>query len=136
MANTFHAQILTPNGKVFEGEVFGAKVPGTSGSFEMKFNHAPIISTIDIGSVRIITRDLEEHHFAVSGGFVEMNNNKMTLLAEAAEHVKNIDKDRAIRAKDRALRGINEKKPEREDLNLALKRAQNRLKLLAKYGPG
>lgn len=80
--STFNAQILTPNGSLFEGEVYGVKLPGTQGSFEVKANHAPIVSTLEEGEV--LVRKLEgETIFAISGGFVEVNNNKLTLLAES-----------------------------------------------------
>ena len=49
--STFNAQILTPNGSLFEGEVTGVKLPGTQGSFEVKANHAPIVSTLEKGNV-------------------------------------------------------------------------------------
>lgn len=82
--STFNAQILTPNGSLFEGEVSGVKLPGTQGSFEVKANHAPIVSTLDQGIVLVRKKD-GDTNFAISGGFVEVNNNKLTLLAESVE---------------------------------------------------
>lgn len=82
--STFNAQILTPNGSLFEGEVNGVKLPGTQGSFEVKANHAPIVSTLEKGEVLVRKSD-GESVFTISGGFVEVNNNKLTLLAEAVE---------------------------------------------------
>lgn len=132
MPETFHAQILTPEGKLFDGEVFGVQVPGSAGSFEMRAGHAPIISTLEIGRVRITTGEGNEIIFAVSGGFVEMNNNQMALLAEAAEIVPDIDVERALKAKKRALEAMKEKETDYEAMKLALKRAENRLKLAEK----
>ena len=80
--STFNAQILTPNGSLFEGEVSGVKLPGTEGSFEVKANHAPIVSTLDEGSVLVRKTDGDVTYY-ISGGFVEVNNNKLTLLAES-----------------------------------------------------
>lgn len=82
--STFNAQILTPNGSLFEGEVSGVKLPGTQGSFEVKANHAPIVSTLEKGVVLVRSAD-GESTFSISGGFVEVNNNKLTLLAESVE---------------------------------------------------
>lgn len=82
--STFNAQILTPNGSLFEGEVNGVKLPGTQGSFEVKANHASIVSTLEKGSVLVRKQD-GEATFNISGGFVEVNNNKLTLLAESVE---------------------------------------------------
>lgn len=80
----FNAQILTPNGSLFEGEVSGVKLPGTQGSFEVKANHAPIVSTLEKGNVLVRKAD-GDITYAISGGFVEVNNNKLTLLAESIE---------------------------------------------------
>jgi F-type H+-transporting ATPase subunit epsilon len=129
MPETFHAQILTPNGKLFEGEVRGVQVPGVEGSFEMRVDHAPIISILDIGQVRILTDKSDMQYFAVSGGFVEMNNNQLTLLAEAAERAEDIDIERAEKAKERALEELMNRKEDKKEVELALERAENRLKL-------
>lgn len=80
--STFNAQILTPDGSLFEGEVSGVKLPGSEGSFEVKANHAPIVSTLDKGSVLVRKSD-GDVTYVISGGFVEVNNNKLTLLAES-----------------------------------------------------
>ncbi|MDZ7806740.1 MAG: ATP synthase F1 subunit epsilon [Gracilimonas sp.] len=80
--NTFNAQILTPNGSLFEGEVSGVKLPGSEGSFEVKVNHAPIVSTLDEGTV-LVRKTGGDVTYIISGGFVEVNNNKLTLLAES-----------------------------------------------------
>ncbi|MDR9415050.1 MAG: ATP synthase F1 subunit epsilon [Gracilimonas sp.] len=82
--STFNAQILTPYGSLFEGEVTGVKLPGTQGSFEVKANHAAIVSSLEEGIVLVRKKD-GETNFNISGGFVEVNNNKLTLLAESVE---------------------------------------------------
>lgn len=81
--NTFHAQILTPDGSLFEGEVTGVQMPGSQGSFEVKANHAPIVSTLDEGDILVRKTDGGDTTYHISGGFVEVNNNKLTLLAES-----------------------------------------------------
>lgn len=86
---TFHAQILTPEGALFEGEAEGVKVPGSDGKFEMLVNHAPIISLLTAGKVVVRKEDGYEINYKISGGFVEMNNNRMTLLAESAVLLEN-----------------------------------------------
>lgn len=88
---TIHAQVLTPEGAKFEGDVLGVTVPGASGSFKMLYNHAPIVSALDIGKVEIQMADGSELAFAVNGGFVEMNDNSVTLLAERAIEPVNIN---------------------------------------------
>ena len=81
--STFIAQILTPEGSLFEGDVTGVKMPGTEGSFEVKANHAPIVSTLEEGDVLVRKSD-GETNYKISGGFVEVAENKLTLLAESA----------------------------------------------------
>nr|WP_294894663.1 ATP synthase F1 subunit epsilon [uncultured Pedobacter sp.] len=74
-------EILTPDKKIFEGEVTSVTVPGTQGSFEILNNHAPIISTLDNGKV-VIRGNGKEQHFYTKGGVVEVINNKVIVLAE------------------------------------------------------
>tara|TARA_R110000868_G_scaffold37111_9_gene131506 strand:- start:40871 stop:41128 length:258 start_codon:yes stop_codon:yes gene_type:complete len=80
--STFQAQILTPNGSLFEGEVSGVQMPGVMGSFEVKANHAPIVSALDKGTVLVRKAD-GDVNYNISGGFVEVAKNKLTLLAES-----------------------------------------------------
>jgi F-type H+-transporting ATPase subunit epsilon len=128
--NTFSAQILTPEGTVFDGDITGIQVPGTEGSFEVKVNHAPILSTLEIGKVRIRHTDNPDELFAVSGGFLELNDNKLTLLAEAAEAQDEIDVQRAREAKKRAkkrLADTDREEVDRKQAEKALRRAEVRL---------
>lgn len=127
--------IVTPFGQVFEGLATGVNLPGTEGAFEVKFNHASLMSMLDIGKITIRQKDGAEHLFAVNGGFVEVHDNRVTVLAESAENVKNIDLERAKVAKARAaeeIRKEKDRKAPQEDVlkaELALKRAINRIKL-------
>lgn len=82
--STFKAQILTPEGTLFNGDVTGVKMPGSEGSFEVKANHAPIVSTLEKGNVLIRTTE-NETNYTISGGFVEVASNKLTLIAESVE---------------------------------------------------
>jgi F-type H+-transporting ATPase subunit epsilon len=74
-------EILTPDKKVFEGEVTSVTVPGTLGSFQILKDHAPIISTLEDGPV-IIKNKTEEQIFIIKGGVVEVLKNKIVVLAE------------------------------------------------------
>lgn len=78
-------EILTPENKVFEGEVTSVTVPGTMGSFEILNNHAPIISTLEDGKL-IVRTGGKEDVFIIKGGVVEMSNNKVMVLAEGITH--------------------------------------------------
>ena len=74
-------EILTPDKKVFEGEVTSVSLPGTMGSFEILNNHAPIISTLDDGKLTVRGAGKEEV-FMIQGGVVENLNNHVVVLAE------------------------------------------------------
>jgi F-type H+-transporting ATPase subunit epsilon len=74
--------ILTPDKKIFSGEVTSVQVPGTKGSFEVLNNHAPIISTLEKGNVKVKSKDGVEI-FTISSGVIEVLKNKVTVLAES-----------------------------------------------------
>ena len=75
-------EIITPDKKVFEGEVTSAQFPGTQGSFEVLNNHAPLISTLENGQIRVASA-AGNQYFQVDGGVVEVLNNKIIVLAES-----------------------------------------------------
>ncbi|MBD3750585.1 MAG: ATP synthase F1 subunit epsilon [Sphingobacteriales bacterium] len=75
-------EILTPDQKVFEGEVISVTVPGEQGSFEILNHHAPLISTLEDGKV-VVRSSGKEEKFYTKGGVVEVIDNRVILLAEA-----------------------------------------------------
>ncbi|MHA6248957.1 ATP synthase F1 subunit epsilon [Pontibacter sp. CAU 1760] len=77
-----YLEIITPDKKVFTGEVLAAQFPGSNGSFEVLDQHAPLISTMEQGRIRITTNEGQEY-FTVDGGVVEVLNNKIIVLAES-----------------------------------------------------
>ena len=81
-------EILTPEKKLFSGEVFGVQMPGISGSFEVLDKHAPLVSALKAGRVKVL-RDKQNHttSYDIQGGFVEVLNNKVTVLVEGATPV-------------------------------------------------
>jgi F-type H+-transporting ATPase subunit epsilon len=78
-------EILTPEKKLFSGEVYGVQMPGISGSFEVLEKHAPLVSALKAGRVKVL-RDRQNHeaNYDIQGGFVEVLNNKVTVLVEGA----------------------------------------------------
>lgn len=129
MAKTFKARLLTPTGSLFEGDAEGVQVPGKNGMFEMLVNHAPIMSSLEIGRVKIRKEDGSEDYYAIGGGFLELSHNNLTVLAESAESVSEIDVERAQKARDEAAEQLKEKTADREEAEKAMARAENRLKL-------
>lgn len=76
--------ILTPERKVFSGNVYGIYLPGTEGSFEILENHAPIIASLGKGKMKILKDKNTTETYEINGGFVEMLNNKASVLIEGA----------------------------------------------------
>ncbi len=79
-----YLEIITPDRKVFEGEVNLVQLPGSKGSFTVLKNHAPIISTLDKGTIRVLDVFGGEHFFKVGGGVIENLENKVIVLVESA----------------------------------------------------
>ena len=75
-------EIISPDKRIFEGEVSAIQLPGTEGSFGLLDNHAPMISTLKVGKIKITNPDKEEHFFEINGGVVEVQKNKVIVLAE------------------------------------------------------
>ncbi|MDX8337613.1 ATP synthase F1 subunit epsilon [Draconibacterium sp. IB214405] len=78
-----HLEIITPDKKVFEGDVSLIQLPGSKGGFEILKNHAPIISTIEKGVLRIKEANGNEQQFEVDGGVIENKANKIIVLVES-----------------------------------------------------
>jgi F-type H+-transporting ATPase subunit epsilon len=128
---TFHLEIITPKRVVFKGEITSFSAPGVEGGFQVLHSHAPMLASLKIGEVKITEASGTEFHYAISGGFVEVRDNKVVLLAETAERTDEIDTERAKAARDRAQKRIAEKKHDTdiERAKGALYRALNRLKI-------
>ncbi|HEY0298615.1 MAG TPA: ATP synthase F1 subunit epsilon [Arachidicoccus sp.] len=79
-------EILTPEEKVYSGEVYGVQLPGVEGLFEVLDRHAAMVSALGKGTIKILrsVRNDVDKNFSVSGGFVEVLNNKATVLVEGA----------------------------------------------------
>lgn len=77
-----HLEIITPEKNIYKGEVSLINLPGSDGSFGILTNHAPIISTLKQGTIKIVELNNSEKTFEVKGGVIEMNNNKIIVLAE------------------------------------------------------
>jgi F-type H+-transporting ATPase subunit epsilon len=76
-------EIITPDKKIFEGEIVSVRVPGKKGSFQVLKDHAPIISTLENGSVRMVDLENKEIVYEISGGVIEVKANKIIVLADS-----------------------------------------------------
>ncbi|HLF19909.1 MAG TPA: F0F1 ATP synthase subunit epsilon [Bacteroidota bacterium] len=128
---SFQLEIVTPRKTVFSSTVESFSAPGIVGGFQVLKNHAPLLSSIGIGEVKIMDSQGKEWRYSTSGGFVEVRDNKVVMLAETAERANEIDTKRAEGARGRAQKRITEKKIETdvERARIALQRAINRLKV-------
>lgn len=128
-------EIITPSKISFKGGVNSVTVPGTEGSFQILKNHAPLISTFEIGAIKIVLPDEGEKYYSTGGGTVEVLNNHILILADSLEDVADIDVARATKAKERAQERLTNKTEttDIERAEIALKRAINRLRLVEKH---
>jgi len=128
-------EVLTPEKLIFNEKVESVTVPGTKGRFQVLKDHAPLISTIDIGVIDL-KKNNERDHFTTGGGTIEVLKNKVTILVDSIEKVEDIDVYRAEKAKERAEERLVKKNVEDVDAiraELALKRAVNRINAKNKY---
>lgn len=80
-------EILTPEKKIFSGEVFGVQLPGISGLFEVLDKHAPLVSALKAGNLKILKDKNSSTSYSIQGGFVEVLNNRATVLVEGAKEL-------------------------------------------------
>jgi F-type H+-transporting ATPase subunit epsilon len=78
-----YLEIITPEKKVYSGDVEAVKLPGAEGSLGILKNHAPLIATLKQGTVKVTEASKKVENFDINGGVVEVLNNKITILAEA-----------------------------------------------------
>ncbi len=132
--STIRLEIVTPERKVYSDAVNMVIVKGEVGDLGILPNHAPLATPLAISIVNI-KKDGIEQSIAISGGFLEVGNNKAVILAETAELPEDIDLVRARKAKERAERRLANKSNEELDVirvELALQRALNRINLAEK----
>jgi F-type H+-transporting ATPase subunit epsilon len=77
-------EIITPEKKLFEDEVFGVQLPGVDGSFEILNRHAPFVSALGKGTIKVLLQKNSFSSYSISGGFVEVLQNKTSVLVENA----------------------------------------------------
>jgi F-type H+-transporting ATPase subunit epsilon len=131
VAERLTLELATPTRLVVNAEVDEVVVPGSLGYFGVLPDHAPLLATLGTGEVTYRV-GREEYHVAVSGGFAEVRNDKVIILADVAETPVDIDRARAERARDRAEARLSGRQQEEVDYTramYALARAQIRLQV-------
>lgn len=133
---TIKFKIATPEKVVYQDEVDEVVLPTKMGEIGVLPNHLPIVSSLQAGEI-LIKKEGQETPLAVSGGFVEFNSNQMTILADTAERVEEIDEQRAEAARQRVQELLNQQRG-RESVDFTalaakMERELARLKVARKY---
>jgi F-type H+-transporting ATPase subunit epsilon len=133
MAKTIHLDIVSAEGEIFAGEAQMVFVPAKEGELGISPRHAPLLTLIKSGEVRIKTAEAEQSIF-VGGGALEIQPHKITILADTAIRAKDIDEAAALAAKQRAEEALagNIDKLEQAEALAELVRASEQLKILEK----
>lgn len=127
---SIEVSIVTLDKSLFSGEADMVTLPGVEGQMGVLGGHVPLLSTLEIGEI-VLHRGDDTEHVAVSGGVVEVRPDKVTVLADAAEHSDEIDIQRAEEALERARQALEDNPPpeRRPDLLAAVRRSNLRLKV-------
>ncbi len=134
--NELDIDIISPEKKVYSGKIKSVTIPGTKGNFQVLYNHAPLISTIEIGIIKLVLTNDSTLVFTTSGGSAEVLNNKVLILSDTVESVESIDIERARSAKERAEDRLKKREGIVVDVDrarAALARALNRINASEKY---
>ena len=121
MAMTVHVDIVSAEAAIFSGLATMVFAPGVMGELGIMPRHAPLLTKIKPGEVRIRTEDGNEEFFYVSGGMLEVQPHIVTILADTAARAKDLDEAAAQAAKQRAEQALKDKKG---DIDLAEAEAQ------------
>lgn len=130
----FDLEIVSPEKVVYSDTALSVSAPGVQGGFQVLYNHASLLSGLEIGQIKIMTGPEKDILIATSGGILEARDNKVTLLVETAERSDEIDVGRAQRARESAERRLTERDSEidLERAKFAMRRALNRLRVAEK----
>ena len=129
---TMQLEIVTAERLVYSDQVNGVVAPGIEGELGILPHHAPLLTILQPGELRIMKEGQSDTHMAVTGGFLEVIANRVVVLADAAERAEEIDEARAQEAVQRAQERLQSRTADM-DLERALasmRRAQARLKVV------
>jgi F-type H+-transporting ATPase subunit epsilon len=133
MAATIHVDIVSAEGEIFSGEASMVFVPGSQGELGIHPRHAPLLTTLKPGVVRVRAEGQAEQSFYVGGGSLEIQPNVVTVLADTAARARDLDEAAALAAKQRAEDAMREHtdKVEIAEAQIELSRAMAQLKAIA-----
>jgi F-type H+-transporting ATPase subunit epsilon len=105
MAKNFEIEIVMPAGTFFTGQIWHVRAPGVDGDFGVLADHAPLMAGLRAGRLRIDQAN-ESFDFVITGGFFEVHDNRAVVLAENCLRREDIDLERALAARERALQAL------------------------------
>jgi F-type H+-transporting ATPase subunit epsilon len=100
--------IVTPEGQAFQGEVESVVLPGAEGEFGVLEGHEPFLSALRVGALELTTADGGKRHAVVSKGFAEIHGDSVSVMVGTCEWADEIDRERAERARERAMKTLQE----------------------------
>ncbi len=109
MANTIHVDIVSAEGEIYAGEATMVFAPAAGGEIGIAPRHAPLLTAMKPGEVRVQTADGEELLFWVGGGGIEVQPHKVTILADTAARAKDLDEASALAAKQKAEEALKDR---------------------------
>jgi F-type H+-transporting ATPase subunit epsilon len=126
-----YLEIVTPSKIIFSGPVKSISVPGEVGSFQILYNHAPIISNLTIGELTVVDHNGNINYYAMNGGFVMVFKNRVTVISDSIENAQEIDIDKV---KNEMIKTKNELEAKRktenvEELEKKLAQLKNKIKV-------
>jgi F-type H+-transporting ATPase subunit epsilon len=129
MANDFIVKIVSPSAKVAETRAKSLIIPGSQGFMTILPDHADMVAELGIGQITLTSENQRPSEFFLSGGFVEVEGNEVTVLADVVEKSSLIDLERAKTSRERALERLNKANGsiDTDRANLSLKRAEVRI---------
>jgi F-type H+-transporting ATPase subunit epsilon len=136
MAREFQFEVVTPERTVFSKAVTSVIMPAHEGYLGILGGHAPLLALLQPGEIVIRTSDGAQEEIVVAGGFADVGPKKCLILADAAETPEQINVDRARKALEKARKLLAERGPGHslEELDAAVRRAENRLRVAEKRG--
>ena len=126
---TFPIELVTPERILFSEDVQAVRAPGIDGSFGVLAHHAPLLTELTVGLIKLTLANGQDAYIATSGGFLQISHDKVIILADSAELSDNIDVERAKIAAAAARQKLELPGEDAETLRLELLRAENRIRV-------
>jgi F-type H+-transporting ATPase subunit epsilon len=133
-AHTIHVDIVSAEGELFSGDAAMVFAPASQGDLGIAPRHAPLLTLLKAGEVIVQTTDGQKHHFFVGGGALEVQPNKVTVLADTAIRAKDLDEAAALEAKQRVEEALKDRSGhiDQAEALAELVRLTEQLKLIAR----